>query len=284
MKADQPDQPSTTSPRRRNPNWKRAELVLALELYLSAGILDDLDESVVELSDLLNSLDLHERSETGTKFRNANGVSMKLVNFASLDPSYSGRGLVSTGAATRDVWEEFRGDLDAVEEAARAIRGGYLAFPDTMNTGPVVADVPLERHLTKQFEVSGFESSSRERREQALVVDFGALLSHAGRSVLRHTYQLPSGGMMACDIFDSDTGVLYEAKSDVSRTSIRMAVGQLLDYRRFEPPGTRLAVLLPKAPSPDSLVYLRSLEIGVVYADPSAECGFTSAGDVKLLP
>ena len=49
--------------------------------------------------------------------------------------------------------------------------------------------------------------------------------------------------------------VNFQTEADVGRTSIRTAIGQLLDYRRFEEPDWQLGVLLPRPPD-DDLVHL----------------------------
>ena len=79
----------------RNPNWTRDELILALNLYINAGRvqLDNNDPRVIELSELLNNLPIHPTELRQAKFRNPNGVSMKLGNFLSIDPKYDGVGL-----------------------------------------------------------------------------------------------------------------------------------------------------------------------------------------------
>ena len=61
--------------------------------------------------------------------------------------------------------------------------------------------------------------------------------------------------------------VLYEAKGDVSRESIRTAVGQLLDYRRHIDPTPTVAVLLPRRPKADLLDLLQTERIGCVVED-----------------
>ena len=38
---------------------------------------------------------------------------------------------------------------------------------------------------------------------------------------------------MLCDLFDDDRGVLVEAKANADRGGVRMAIGQLKDYRRM---------------------------------------------------
>ena len=47
------------------------------------------------------------------------------------------------------------------------------------------------------------------------------------------------------------SNILIEAKGSVSRPDIRMALAQLLDYKRFCADGVELAVLMPELPRPD---------------------------------
>lgn len=100
------------------------------------------------------------------------------------------------------------------------------------------------------------------------MTDFEAYLVSQGHVVGRHSYQIDSSARpLANDLFDETARTLYEAKADVSRSDLRMAIGQLFDYRRFEtePEGLRLSVLLPRRPSDDLVALLRDLEIGVAY-------------------
>jgi hypothetical protein len=66
--------------------------------------------------------------------------------------------------------------------------------------------------------------------------------------------------------------VLVEAKSSVARSHLRLAVGQLLDYRRGfsngRPPA--LAVLLPGAPSADDAVFAKSVSIDIFWFSDKA--------------
>lgn len=64
---------------------------------------------------------------------------------------------------------------------------------------------------------------------------------------------------MICDLIDESEHTLYEAKGDLHRTFIRRVLGQLVDYRRFEPAATRLAVLSPRRPSADLIALMHSL-------------------------
>jgi 5-methylcytosine-specific restriction protein A len=107
---------------RRNPPWERDELILALDLYLRVGLVDDSDPRVIELSELLNRLPLHPLHPDPGRFRNPNGVHLKLANFAALDPSYPGAGMRHGGQRDQQVWDEFHDDQDRLQGLAAAIR------------------------------------------------------------------------------------------------------------------------------------------------------------------
>src|SRR6185437_8335632 len=96
----------------RNPPWEHDELILALDLYFRHGQLDDTDREVIDLSAVLNSLPLHLDRPDASRFRNPNGVAMKLANFAALDPAYPGAGLRAGGRRDREVWDRFSGNRD----------------------------------------------------------------------------------------------------------------------------------------------------------------------------
>ena len=68
----------------RNPPWSRDELVLALDLYKRRyrdGIVRD-DPEITDLSEILNALTIHAERPDAARFRNPNGIYMKMGNFA----------------------------------------------------------------------------------------------------------------------------------------------------------------------------------------------------------
>jgi predicted RNA-binding protein with PUA-like domain len=69
----------------RNPPWSRDERLLALDLYLHRRprLPGAEDREVRELSAFLNSLPIHTVRPDLETFRNPNGVSLKLANFAA---------------------------------------------------------------------------------------------------------------------------------------------------------------------------------------------------------
>ena len=247
----------------RNPRWAEEELILALDLYLREGLLDDMDQAVIELSRDLNALTLHTERPDADRFRNPNGVALKLANFAALDHNYPGVGMKRFGNRDREVWERFASEEDALAEAAAAIRKGRE--PPTPEPGdstePRVVETEVEAQHVERFQVSATRQDiEAERREQSLVHAYRKHLENRGHKVKRHLYPLSgSTSQLACDLVDKTAQVLYEAKGNVRRTSVRMAIGQLLDYRRFEPTTMTLAVLLPRKPPQDLIELIRSV-------------------------
>jgi len=116
---------------KRSPAWVREEIILALDLYFSAGkALDDTDPRVTELSAVLNRLSIHPPETRASTFRNANGVSMKLMNIERLDPRYEGKGLSAGGRLEESLWNEFAGDRTRLHGLASLIRESVDSAPD----------------------------------------------------------------------------------------------------------------------------------------------------------
>lgn len=133
-------------------------------------------------------------------------------------------------------------------------------------------EVPLENHTTSSFEQPGAGPSTAEKREQALVEAFKAFLMSYGSELNRHkVYPKGSSTPLFTDIHDKTNGVLYEAKADATRNSVRSGLEQLLDYRRYVT-GKPCRLLLPARPSGDLLDLLALHDIAAVWP------GGTSAG------
>lgn len=107
----------------KSPNWHRDELILALDLYhkIPHGQINKANPLVVEISEVLNRLPIHPEADT-VKFRNPNGVAMKLSNFLAVDPDYPGAGLSSGGKLDKIVFQEFDQDRETLRRLAAAIR------------------------------------------------------------------------------------------------------------------------------------------------------------------
>ncbi|WP_199444070.1 EVE domain-containing protein [Umezawaea beigongshangensis] len=88
-----------------------------------------------------------------------------------------------------------------------------------------------------------------------------------GRELQCLEARLPSGERLVCDLFDTQTNTLIEAKASNTRPDVRMALGQLLDYRHHIKPGAALAVLLPAAPSPSIARVLHAQGVSIIHRD-----------------
>ena len=111
----------------RNPTWQRDELILALDLYFrhNPRTINRHHPEVERLSDVLNELPIHPDRPDPERFRNPNGVYMKLGNFLAVDPDYHGSGLTRGGKLETEIWAEFASDPNHLRRIAEAILLGY---------------------------------------------------------------------------------------------------------------------------------------------------------------
>lgn len=143
------------------------------------------------------------------------------------------------------------------------------AAPPTSQAPPVTVEavsvhvVAPEVVAAERVELEYAVSTSAERREARLTDRFREYLetSH-GHEVKRYKISTPAG-VFYTDIADITAGILYEAKGSSDRMSIRLALGQILDYGRYVDDDA-LAVLLPDRPADDLIELLESHEIGCV--------------------
>jgi 5-methylcytosine-specific restriction protein A len=179
----------------RNPPWSRDELILALDLYIrfKGNPPSKADHSVVDLSDTLNQLATQIANRT-SKFRNPNGVYMKVMNFRRFDPIYieqGKRGLQRGGKLEEEVWNNFASDPSKLAKVANAIRAALTseqipeAAPDDDNE---VAEAEEGKVLTRVHR-------SRERSRK--------LVEQKKQSVLKHV------GVLKCEACGFDFEVAY---------------------------------------------------------------------------
>src|SRR5690606_30181092 len=110
--------------KKRNPKWQRDELILALDLYfqLEPGQIHAKNPHIVELSNILNKLPIHSDREQFERFRNPNGVGLKLSNFLALDDSYAGKGMTSTSKLDKEVFTDFKDKRELLSKLAKSIK------------------------------------------------------------------------------------------------------------------------------------------------------------------
>lgn len=149
------------TPRTRNPSWQRDELILALDLYFRfpPKTISQSHPEVIELSNILNSLPIHPTRSSFDKFRNPNGVYMKLGNFLRFDPEHPGVGLSRGGKLEEEIWNEFVDDRLGLRKLAENIKNGYREVPnDVVLDDEDEADFPEGRVLYRLHR-------KRERRQ-----------------------------------------------------------------------------------------------------------------------
>ena len=143
-------------------------------------------------------------------------------------------------------------------------RSRSSAVPSTASHADLV---DVESNEVEEFEQKrSDETVVAKKRESELTKEFRVYLEAKGHEVKRYRLTVPSSvSPLFTDEFDLTDGVLYEAKASASRQSIRMAIGQLFDYRRYiDRDDVSLSVLVPTRPSDDMIDLLASLGIGCV--------------------
>lgn len=108
----------------RNLPWSKEEIVLALELYFSPhrGSISSTNPNVIELSKQLNKLKKTSQVNDEEKFRNPNGVCLKLSNFLAIDPNHSGSGMSSYSKLDAELFEKYSKNIILLKEEAAKIR------------------------------------------------------------------------------------------------------------------------------------------------------------------
>lgn len=107
-----------------NPSWDKAEIILALDLYLNhkSDTKHGSTEEIARLSVTLRSLGRHESIADPDRFRNPNSVATKLANLQFLDSSDKAKGLSGASQLDKEVWEEYHDKPALVHQIAESIR------------------------------------------------------------------------------------------------------------------------------------------------------------------
>jgi hypothetical protein len=148
--------------------------------------------------------------------------------------------------------------------------GSGVAPLDIPRTDPTLAAgspflVPIEVDRTYISARKASKAGTASRREAELTRKFTSWLESQSRSARRWAIPIAGGTSLMTDYFTEDDKTLFEAKASSSRNDVRMAVGQLHDYRNnLGLNGLRCALLLPKAPAPDLVTLLESIGFGCV--------------------
>ena len=130
--------------------------------------------------------------------------------------------------------------------------------------------IPLAAIKSEESEFERAVSGIARQTEAGLVDRFREYLENShGRVVERYEIQTPIG-VLYSDAADTTANILYEAKGTAERMSVRLALGQVLDYGRYVK-HCALAVLLPNPPDADLIELLESHNVGCVVEGNSGQ-------------
>ncbi|WP_256106830.1 hypothetical protein [Streptomyces sp. ODS05-4] len=136
-----------------------------------------------------------------------------------------------------------------------------------------------EHNSKRPIQRKPLPKTSVQRREASLSEAFEAFLRERGREAWRYQIKIKgTTSTLLTDLYDPIGRVLYEIKGAATRHAVRMAIGQLLDYRRHIEPRPRAAVLLPERPQEDLCDLLAEQGIALAYRGADGEFHGTFPG------
>src|SRR5690606_10151498 len=103
-----------------------------LYFKLEPGQIHARNPAIIELSEMLNALPFSKAKTDAERYRNPNGVGLKLSNFLAIDPNYSGKGMQSYSKLDEQVFNEFVNDRSMLRKLATNIRA-TLALPELLH-------------------------------------------------------------------------------------------------------------------------------------------------------
>lgn len=111
----------------RLPKWTEDELILTLYLYheIKRGEKKNSHSAFAEMSKKLRDLNLFPEHQDDPTFRNCNGVSRKLGNFASIDPDNNGKGLYACSHMDRSIFMQFYNQPSDLKHAVEQVNKKY---------------------------------------------------------------------------------------------------------------------------------------------------------------
>ena len=143
----------------------------------------------------------------------------------------------------------------------------------------IVKEIAIEKSSSKNSRktVTYISQGIKDRKEARLVEEYNLYRKKERLSdLIRHTVQIhfPKRKILFTDGYESESKTLVEAKATNQRDErdkIRMAIGQLFDYRKLlEEENVKvnnLAILIPTCPSKDLLELLKDLKIKIIFKE-----------------
>jgi 5-methylcytosine-specific restriction enzyme A len=187
----------------RNPKWSRDELIVTLDFYLrhNPSIPDKQSSEILALSGFLTRLQMKMGGETGDKFRNPNGVYMKLMNFRRFDPSYEGKGLERGGKDEEVVWNLYSSNPNQLRELTASIKSLVLS-DDPLPSVEVMGDDEEEGEegqiLTRTHRYRERNTKLVKRKKEKVLKERGTLACEVCGFDFSGTYGERGEGFIEC--------------------------------------------------------------------------------------
>lgn len=165
-------------------------------------------------------------------------------------------------------WQRLTVNVDADQEqpdTTEAVEQSRVNHPGVEATplAVIVEEIPTAAVNTEYSEMNKLISEPVVYAEAQLSQRFERYLRGHQRKVIRYRITYPGSAPLYSDLADATANVLYEAKGSATRISVRLAIGEVLDYGR-QVPDVLMAILLPEAPSGDLICLLKDHDIGCV--------------------
>lgn len=193
---------------KRNVPWSRDELLLALELYLKNPRTppEKHTEEIRNFSSMLNKLGGLLRVPTKEKYRNENGVYMKLMNFRRFDPNFKSSGAVGLKAGNKDekvVWDAYATKPVELKKACDAIRSfidtGSEYEPSSLwESDESGSEAEEGRILTRQHRIRERNPQLSKKKKQEVMRRHGRLACEICGFVYQHRYGDRGKGFIEC--------------------------------------------------------------------------------------
>ncbi|MDO9713146.1 hypothetical protein [Paracraurococcus lichenis] len=139
----------------------------------------------------------------------------------------------------------------------------------TFGATPRREEIDIEGGQVERFVRAAVAPGEAERREARLVAEYCDYRRRLRAPELVRLRLWPRGEAqpLYTDLYDRAEHRIIEAKGTTTREALRMAVGQLLDYRNLVGQDARLSILLPRMPRPNLVDYLAACRIDIIARD-----------------
>lgn len=187
----------------------------------------------------------------------AAGLSAQIVELIRYDPEFA-----------RCAVQSIQNILDDI--GANPAQVDDLLLQLDLDDLPTYRLIPVEKNTVETFgaEHHAAPQELRTRHEAELQNAYWTYLVARGHE-LSSAYIRVDGQRLRLDLYDVTDHDLIEVKSTVDRNTIRLGLGQILDYARIMKPQRR-TLLLPAKPAEGLIDLLHDHDVRVVFRDENA--------------